>query len=139
MATINRFAIPQGWRITSWEVDQEGPIPENGFVIGGCLVIGIVANGTQSCTLSWLDGNFKTCFITDLDFDGATDSLHRQNVGVSFGGIDIDCHVTIDLIIDLDGGSDTRIQGKLKMVKDQDGNTGTFAAEAIPPPPVEPG
>lgn len=134
MATINRFAIPQGWRITSWGVDQEGPIPENGFVVGGCLVIGIVANGTQSCTLSWLNGNDKACFVTDLHFDDAADRLHRQNVVVSFGGVDVDCQVTIDL----DGDSDNHIRGTLKIAKDTDGNTGTFAAEAIPPP-VEPG
>jgi hypothetical protein len=134
MTTINRFASPQGWRITSWGVDKEGPIPDNGFVAGGCLVIGIVANGTQSCTLSWLNGINKASFITDLHFNENTERLHRQDAVVSFGGIDVDCQVTICL----DRDSDTFIRGTLKIVKNTDGNTGTFAAEAIPPP-VEPG
>jgi hypothetical protein len=130
MDLIDQFAVPRGWRITSWGIDRPGRIPEKGFVLDGSLVIGIVARGTESCSLSWLDGNNKICSGQDLDFedDGDTVRLHRDEASVSFGDLDVVCQVTILLL-------EEGIRGTLHAPGDKgEDNTGTFIAVAIPPP-----
>lgn len=130
MVSIDQFINPYGWTITNWEVQtnggNEGSIPSNGFVVGGTMIIGATRHGSESCSLSWLDGKGRLCSLLNLHFDGAG-VLQKDQATVSFGGGDADCFVSISF--DGKGG----IQATMKETV-QDGNTGTFKAEAVPPP-----
>lgn len=131
MQSIDPFVNPHGWRITSWEVQTNGgnagSIPSNGFFVGGTMIIGKTHHGTESCSLSWLDGRGRLCSILDLHFNADTGVLRRDQVVVSFGEENADCSVSISF--DKENGIQATMQ---EMV--QDGNTGTFKAEAVPPP-----
>jgi hypothetical protein len=137
---LTDFADPHGWLIKSWEPPTNGgagSIPLNGFVVGGTVIIGRIRNGSQACSLSWLDGDHRLCSIIDLDFNGDNGTLHKDGVIVSFGEGDLKCSVNISL------EKPTAPQLPKKFIAtvqglQQDGNAGTFRAEAIPPPPPDP-
>jgi hypothetical protein len=124
MTTIEQFAIPQGWNITSWDVpsDPLGPIPSDGFAVGGTLLIGISANQSPACDLAWLNSESKQCSMPNLPF---LDSELKGSVRVSFGGVIVPCIATLSLEGDVLTGVLTVAFG--------DGNTGTFVADANPP------
>ncbi len=124
MTTIDQFAIPEGWKIISWDVPSEplGPIPSDGFAVGGTLLIGVSANQSPACDLAWLNSESKQCSMTNLPF---LDNKLNGSVRVSFGGVIVPCIATLSLEDDVLTGVFTVVLG--------DGNTGTFVADANPP------
>jgi hypothetical protein len=130
-ATIDKFAITQGWRIRSWEVtDSPGPIPSDGFKRDSTLLITIPltpVGNTPACNLTWKDEAGHDCSMKGLPFgDG---KLHGK-VPVFFDGTRHDLHT--EILLEKDG----RLHGFLS-APGFDGNTGTFAADANPPGPLE--
>jgi hypothetical protein len=111
--------------ISSWDVGGSGPIPQNGFKKDSTLSI----EQARACKLSWLDETDTPCSIESLRFD-----IPEQVVVVSFGPKSVVCLVRVE-------STDTGIKGTLtwKTDDDSDGNTGTFAADARTPPPVDAG
>jgi hypothetical protein len=130
MATIEEFANPPGWNIKSWEVDQAGKVPTHAMTIAGGVVIAITS--PETCTVTWLDQDRRLCSIRDIPFVSETGMLQARAFPVSFGesGI-IVCKV--DLWLDDKGLLGGRLETGNKSI---DGNTGTFAAEAHPGPPI---
>lgn len=137
---LTDFADPHGWIIKSWDPPTNGgagSIPSNGFVVGGTVIIGRVRNGSQACSLSWLDGDLRLCSIIDLEFNGDSGTLHKDGVIVSFGERDLKCSVSISL--EEPTGPQLRKKFTATVLgQQQDGNTGTVRAEAVLPPPVDP-
>jgi len=128
MATIDQFAIPQGWKIGTWQPGLTvGPLPQNLFTEGGTLLIGTVP-GAQACNLAWLAKDGTWCSMADLPFDATTGSLIAATlIKVSVGGKSfIDCN-RVTLEIDAAGG----LTGRL-FTNEGDGTLGTFQADAHP-------
>ena len=121
------------YEIKCWCVNREVPggIPKEGFKKGGILSVKHVP-GSRARGLTWPDEVGAVCSIKELPFD-----VRSPVVLVQFGNLkSIEC--SVDLSFDDDG----LLHGRLKFAKlgSNDGNTGTFMAEACPPPPpVEPG
>jgi hypothetical protein len=134
MAKIEELA--KEWYIRSWDVpptDPPGPIPSNGFKVGGPLRIAIEATpvgGTPACALAWQNTAGEPCSITGLPFrDGRLQGLSFPVKFGSRGEI-----IVYEVEIRRDAGG---LHGFLASGGGSDGNTGTFAADANPPAPLE--
>jgi hypothetical protein len=122
MATIEQFAIPQGWRITSWQLTPGPGIPPNPFVLYGTVLIGVAQDPIPACDLSWLNSAGEQCSITKVPFQEG--KLLAGILPVTFGGLTVDCAVTLSFDVGVLSGLLASLGG--------DGNTGTFAADANP-------
>lgn len=122
MATIDQFAISQGWSITGWGVTGT-VFPQNGFTTGGTLVIGVVQDQlTPACGLVWLNLDGQPCSIANLPYKSDGGILSGIPFPVSFAGWQATC----DVILSIDSG------GTLHGSFDDggSGNTGAFTADA---------
>jgi hypothetical protein len=134
MASIkNDFTISQGWHTRSWTTEGTGPITSNAFPRDVTLHISAAPDEPGHYLLEW-QVNEKTCQIggVPLQSDG-----HLRGVGIPaiFGGPSI----TLDTV-DFSICSDGWLHGTLSKQSEgySDGNTGTYAADANPPPKVPP-
>ncbi len=132
MAT-EEFALLQGWRITHWQVTtRSGPIPEDAFVVGGTLLVGISKQTFPPVySLAWLDGSHRWSSISGLDLSDQADTLAASDVQANIGPAAIKCYVQVQLSAK-DGVPS--LVGEIKIDPFSTGNAGSFAAEAHIPP-----
>jgi hypothetical protein len=128
MQDVEPFA--KRWHNVSWIPPTSGPIPRNGFKDRSTLLISIrptPLGGTPSCDIAWQNSADESCAMSLPLQDG---SLKSGSVPVKFGGLALDCKVTITL-------EGHQIKGILRPTLASDfpidGNTGTFIADANPP------
>jgi|GEM_PF-3055823 len=133
MASIDEFAIPQGWRITEWIPDSPEKIPDppgkEFFVVGGILLIGIADENRTECHVAWLDTKGQRWSIhrlplrLDGHLEGVTDVINEAAQSPYERIVDIQLDKTV-------------IKGNLKFreLGVVDGPVGTFTAEANPRP-----
>ncbi len=105
------------YKITRWKVNGKGPIPKDGFKKGDILLSEQPDRGVQARKLSWRDG---ACSIESLPFD-----IPSPVVDVRFGPDSVKCLVRVE-------PTNKGIKGTLTWTTGDgnDGNTGTFIAEA---------
>lgn len=143
MADFEDFT-KQPWRIKNWGIEGNGKIPVDGFGPGRPLKIDEhLASGPllpRLVDLTWKNGNGEECLLQELPFKDENGTLHSARILVSFAG-----HPPIPIQITLSIGRDGVLTGKLAMSGMsgcgpwQEGNTGTFAADADPPRPGDHG
>ncbi|MEO6195838.1 MAG: hypothetical protein ABIS20_22690 [Thermoanaerobaculia bacterium] len=124
MLGIESFA--KKWNIVSWVPPTSGPIPRNGFKDLSTVSITILSTppgGTSGCDIAWQNSEGEPCSMSLLLQDGSL----KGSVSVQFGGLAVDCQVTITL-------EGQQIRGMLDPtpIDGSSGNTGTFVADANP-------
>lgn len=128
-----QFALPQGWRITRWEVATKGPIPEDAFVVGGTLLVALAQETFPPVyTLAWLDGGNRWSTVAGLDLSVRADTLAATGVEAKIGKDLVRCRVQL-LLSDPNGGI-PQLSGEIQSDPFSTGNSGSFAAEAHIPP-----
>src|ERR1044071_7745046 len=128
MRSPGNFANPQGWNIKSWTVERTGEIPADAFPEQSLLLIGVVP--PMNCTLAWLNGNQQLCSIKSLPYQPETGTLEALEFPVSFG----EPRLTVCSKVMLSFDDKGRLNGTLEALgrEGNDGNVGTFVAEANP-------
>ncbi len=128
MLGIEPFA--KKWHIVSWVPPTSGPIPRNGFKDLSTVSITILSTPVgenTGCNIAWQNSEGEPCSMSLSLQDGSL----KGSVSVKFGGLAVDCQVTITLeghqirgMLDPSLASPTSVDGS--------GNTGTFVADANP-------
>jgi len=123
------------WYITDWQIDGEGPIPRGGFAPGSLAIVApfaLFSNAPKVADLAWKNTSGQNCVLRELSFREENGTLHDPNILVYFAGLPRPIMAAVTLSI----GKGGVLQGHLQHSgPPQDGNTGTFAADADPPRP----
>jgi hypothetical protein len=83
---------PETYQIKCWSVDQDGPIPKNGFQVGGELSLEPVLDSSwPSHRLRWLNGDREACSIEQVKQSPDSEDL----VWVIFGSKRVLCHAQL--------------------------------------------
>jgi len=126
MASIDEFAIPEGWQIISGIPDSDS------FAVRGTLLIGIADEKRTECHVAWLDTKGQRWSIHSLPWldghlEGVTDVINEAAQPPYKRDVDISLEQRPDKTV---------ITGKLEIPAfgGVDGPVGTFTAEAQPRP-----
>ena len=112
------MALPDTLTIKDWTLHGTGPIPEDGFSVGGNLLVER-QGALDLFTLNWGEG----CSMQNICLGVTAATM------VHFRSGDVNCQV----LITWDGRT---LSGDLSVPGD--GNAGTFTAESSGPPPPDP-
>ena len=124
--------IKQPWRIKKWEIGGVVKITAHGFSPDHHLKIEPGSGVPWLVNLTWKNRNGEECSLQALSFREENGTLHDTNIQVSFAGHSpISAEVTLS--IDPESGALKGTFGPPKRDPCQEGNTGTFAADADPP------
>jgi len=121
------------WYITDWQIEGSGPIPRGGFALGTLNIVAPIATspGTpKAADLAWRNEGGQDCVLRGISFKEEDGTLHDPKILVYFGGLSHPITVAVTLAI----GKGGVLRGQFQHSgPPQDGNTGTFIADADPP------
>lgn len=123
------------WKVRDWTIEGVGKIPANGFGRDHHLKIeALLPPGPKLANLTWKNGNGEECLVRELPFKEENGTLYAAKIEVSFAG-----HQPVSAEVTLSIDRSGVLRGRLVAPKTsscdpcQEGNTGTFAADADPP------